>query len=425
MPIRERQAIRERPIRERAAEQPAQTQPSFLQQSFMPNPQSYGEIFGQGEKTFQEGQRLQAQGNTLGAFAKSATSAAQNVMSPLAAADKALMDSGDPLATSVGIGLRAANIPVGLFSKAVGYGVDKLAGAFGANEPTKQALSQTGETYAPFALPIIGKKVGVPAAEFVGKKMGETANALEAKAIRPPFNPKKGLEVFDRQTKTALEYNFGPNRKSYERLSFGLEKLDNEAQSVASKSTATVDLKRMNDVIDNELAGLKNSALEPEVSSALEDIRSRVMGVANKYPMGNVPVSAAIELKRSLQKMASGKYDEVGAPKIEAAKIVAYELLDDITKQEPSLKNNGIKQRDLIELQGVLGRRVAQIQERPVISWRNARALGLGIGVGAGTGNPLLGFGAGLTEMAVDNPMVQHRTAVFLNRLSGGRKVKP
>jgi hypothetical protein len=273
----------------------------------------------------------------------------------------------------------------------------------------------------------MGAKGVVGAPEFLKNKAGTVADVLEKKAIQPPFDPKKGIQVFDRPAKTNLEFDFAPNRKGYNQLSSGLDKLDGEAKSVGSTSTATVDLKRLDQVIDTEIAGLKNSARATEVTAALEDLRDRVNEVAFQYPMGNAPVSAAIELKRSLQDIASGKYDEVATPKAEGAKILAHELLDDIIQQEPALKENGLKQQKLIELQGVLGRRVANLEKTPrgFVSWKNTRALGIGFGVGASTGNPILGFGAGALEAASENPVIQHRTAVFLNRLSGGRKVKP
>jgi hypothetical protein len=349
-------------------------------------------------------------------------------MSPISAAAK----SENPILRFVGEGLEGvASLPYDAYlglNKLVNKGVRALGIdpnlGLNPNNPNVRAINDLGGDIGTILATggmIRGGRGAANIPKNVSRGLRSTARLVEIKAITPPFSAKKGLEVFERPVETAINFNLAPNKKSWNKLSENLESLEKSSLNIAKNSGAVIDLKRMNDVIDAKLGKLKNNPQAPEITAGLEDIRSRINNIASKYPNSVVPLSAAIELKRGLQKIAKGKYDETGIPKAEAAKLTAYELLNDIVEAEPNLRQIGQQQQRLIELGDVLERKIAQHEKRPPVTWADVRATAIGSGVGFAT-NPFAGLVIGGALELSTRPNALHRIAIGLDRLGGGRK---
>jgi len=345
-----------------------------------------------------------------------------------------------------GIGSTASNVFWDIPKKAIGqlggsYGIsDKTFGLDNPSQNVKdinESANRLGQMVAPMvASPLVGRGAGVlkEGAKDIGVVAGSSMQKLgknfEKKAITTPFEAKQGLEVFDREINSALEGNYAPTRSGIQKLQKDLSKLNDQSKAISERSAKqgnTIDFKETKKLLDEEIAKAdQSSAYYDETVTAVKDASDRLNRIAEKYPDGQVPINIANELKSSFQNLANGKYDQSLAPSqthIDMYKKVGRKLLDQIVQQEPALRKIGLQQRNLIELEPVLGRKIASQEKNPIINWQNLRKMGVATGVGAVTGNPFLGaitFGA---EQALSNPTMLHYQGVALDRL--GTKLNP
>jgi hypothetical protein len=391
--------------------------------------------------------------NPLAAGANIVNQAAQEALRPFAVADQFLRtnETINPPAFPAG---RAASNILGAIPRAIagegnyipGVGTipslwDMGKAGFNAilpeapqtreTEEISRAFDVMGRNVAMVAAPQVGAKVKRTFRPFVADKIGRVSRLAETKAITPPFDKKKGLETFDRPVKTATEGNYAPSRKGIEKLQNEKKILRNQSKSISQRSAKqgnTIDFKETNKIFEEELAKAdKSSAFYEETKAAVADAKSRLDRIANKYPDGQVPIDVANELKSSFQDLATGKYDQAVAPSqihIDMYKKTGHQLLSQIVQQEPALRKIGLKERDLIELEPILGRKIATQENAQVINWQNLRKLGLAGAVGAAT-NPAAGVAMFLGEGAVTNPKALHVQAVALDRLKTSIYNKP
>jgi hypothetical protein len=296
-------------------------------------------------------------------------------------------------------------------------------------QQTSEALSSAGKTALSYAVPSVVKGLapGVGRAyESVGTKLENLSKSAEMKSIKPTFTPKKGLEPMERQVATATEGNYAPTEKGLAKLVANKERLLSQSQGEIARAKAneiTINANQTKTVLDQKLARAKNRADYQEIKSAVEDAKARIDQVASQYSNGEIPFDAAWELKSSFQNMVADKYDQFAGTQKEAYKIAGNILLKDLTAKAPNLRNLGIKERNLIELEGTLTRKVAQSQKENIIDWRKAQGMGLAVGAGAIAGSPLLGAGVLGAEYALTNPRALHWEAVGLDRLA--RRINP
>lgn len=291
---------------------------------------------------------------------------------------------------------------------------------------TNQALEETGRGLSQMAgygaLPKV--KAGV---ESVGRGIQNVARKSETKAITPPFDAKKGLEVFDRPVATALEDNYAPSRSGIAKLVNDKKVLNNKMKSVANESAqrgTTIDLNDTISFLNDQITKAdRASAYYDETVAAVNDAQGRITRILQKYPNGKVPIDVAVELKSSFGKLASPKFDESVAPsqiKIDTYKQTFGKLLEQVINEEPKLRKMGLKERDLIDLEPVLGRKIAQVEKTPYINWQNLRKLGLAGAVGAASGEPLAGFAMFGAEQALSNPRTLHAMSMAADRTGRG-----
>lgn len=222
---------------------------------------------------------------------------------------------------------------------------------------------------------------------------------IEKMASKPPFNPSKGIEVADRLAETNIRENLNTSRRGLDKSQNILNVLDQSSKGLrdaATKSGKSVDFESLKEALNNSKNNFANDADFSEKSAAIDDIVSRAEILAKRYPDSRVPLDVAWNFKKSLQNMVGKKYDEIGGYKAEAAKNTAHFLLDDMISQVPELRDTGLRQRDLIETQTNLARRVNQAESANIVSGRTVRALATG---------------------GLDTPTAKHYVAVALDRL--------
>lgn len=302
------------------------------------------------------------------------------------------------------------------------------------SDKTGSEISQAGDVMnkniAMFTMPQVAGKVVPNMMKAAGEGMQKLGQKFEAKAIVPPFNPKKGLEIFDRETNTALQGNYAPTRAGIQKLQNDLGVLNRKSQAISERSAQqgnTIDFKETNKMLDNEIANAdKSSAFYDETVAAVNDAKARLNRIGDKYPDGQVPINIANKLKSSFQDLANGKYDQSLTPSqvnIDMYKKTGGKLLDQIIQQEPALRQIGLQQRNLIELQPVLGRKIAAQDKTGVVNWQNLRKLGVASAAGLATGEPLIGVATFAAEQALSKPGLLHQEAVGLDRL--GKMITP
>ena len=123
------------------------------------------------------------------------------------------------------------------------------------------------------------------------------------------------------------------------------------------------------------------------------------------------------KLTHRFQKMGK-KYDQYAGTQMEVYKKVGNNLLEDIVKKRPELKELGLKERDLIELKTTIERRVAELSKKNPLTLQKATGLGLAAGGGVITGSPLVGAGILGAEYALTNPKALHYQAQALAKLA-------
>jgi hypothetical protein len=244
---------------------------------------------------------------------------------------------------------------------------------------------------------------------------------IESASEQVPFSKRKGLTQVDRVANTGVKEDLSPSRGGIDKLQTTLDILNEQSKSrVVSKE-------RMGEKTDLSVAKVegwaqemrdktKNSAYKAEISTAIDEAVVRIREVADQYEGALVPPTAAWELKRSFQEMASKIYDQAAQPsevKKSTHKAFAAKLLADITQGDPQLRQIGLKQRDLIEFSEVQQKRVAQLERQQPATWRTmADALLLAGGM-LHPGSTVIGA----ADFIQRNPFVQHKTAVALDRL--------
>ncbi|MFA7520592.1 hypothetical protein [Shewanella sp.] len=318
--------------------------------------------------------------------------------------------------------LAGRGIQKGLDYVGVPKNVQNLGMSPGNAQEASQAVGDLTKTGLSYTTP----KIISSAAKNLptGEIFRTTAKKLGTKSITPPFDPKKGLETFDRPVQTSLEGNYPPSRKGVAKLQEDLKTTHNQAKSIASnlaKKGQKIDFKETNKLLDEQISNAdRASAYYDETVAAVEDARARLNRVAEKYTGGQVPLDVAYELKSSFEKLANGKYDQSVAPSqvhIDLYKKVGGKLLDQITQDVPQLRKLGLKQRDLIELEPILGRKISASEKAGIINWQNMRKAGIAGVAGAASGSPALGlltFGA---EEMLSNPRAVHSLAMLSQRM--------
>lgn len=320
---------------------------------------------------------------------------------------------------------------LGMFSNLIDTGL-KAAGM--SDKARNLGLSPQASQAGQEALTNIASTLAAPAiakgAESIPQAIGATAravipenlqNRLEGAAQKPPYNPKKGIQQYDRQIQTTIREDLPPTRGGIKSVGNILDGLDHTAkplQANAAKAGVTEDFSPngYQQFLENSKEQYKNDADFPEKAAAIDEMKSRVARLAEQYPNGQVPFDKAWQFKSSLQDMAQGKYDQDAGYKLEAAKTAAHGLLDDMISKVPELREIGLRQRDLIEAQSMIARRVAAKESSKIVNVRNLKVAGAAATGGLIGGVPGAAIGGAL-DAAIESPYLQHKAAVALDRL--------
>lgn len=313
----------------------------------------------------------------------------------------------------------------GLIDKALkGIGVSDKVRNIGlspeANQAGSEALTNIAST---LAAPMVEK--GAMASPQIAGAIARRVipeslpRRLEGAASKPPYNPAKGIQQFDRQIQTVIREDLPPTRNGLKSVGGILDGLDHTAKPLRANATRAGVTENFNDFgqyLEQAKEQYKNDADFPEKSAALDEMKARVARLAEQYPNGEVPLDKAWQFKSTLQDMVGKKYDEVAGYSREAAKTAAHGLLDDMLTKVPELRDIGLRQRDLIEAQDMIARRVAAREGSKIVNVRNLKVAGAAA-TGAVVGGIPGGVVGGALDAAIESPYVQHKTAVALDRL--------
>lgn len=197
-------------------------------------------------------------------------------------------------------------------------------------------------------------------------------NMLERSAVKPSTSSRFTYDQTKDIVNTIKRENLAPTDFGIEKTKGLINDLNLSSQGLRdnlTKSGVTVDFNGLKTFLEDSKGRYKNSAVAKENIQAIDDMIGRVDAMANKYRAGQVPLNDAWEFKRSLQEEAAKAYGDK-APTIneEVARNSASAILNDIVAKAPELREIGFKQRDLINVQGVLEHRVRQLGNQDMLS---------------------------------------------------------
>ena len=292
----------------------------------------------------------------------------------------------------------------------------------------------------------IGAQVAAVPAARTGARMigGRIARALpkelptniETRAIKQKIPTSGDTQVFKRTAETAVKEDYAPTDRGLKKLDTDLERYNAESKNIAdigSQQGKTIAVRPIYDKLNKLVDDAKNSANKPEVMAAVNFVKSRIGKVSKQYK-GNIPLSAAQELKTSLYDMIGKGFEKKNAQgtgisgyEKDVIKSASQAVLDGMIKAEPALREIGLKQRDLIKLRESLAPRVMGMAKSDLMSWGTTRKAGFALGAGAAF-NPAVGMGVLAGEMAATSPTFLHALAVMIDRgkkMSAISKGKP
>ena len=287
------------------------------------------------------------------------------------------------------------------------------------------------------------------ALKLAGKTAGAIASAgplenlpmrLESASLRQPRTAGETLEAFQRPARTAIEENIQTSYKGLAKVGQLLDDVDNAYKSGLTKLSQQgkfVNYRRPLALIRQLRKQYAGAPLEKEITSLLDEAQGRFKGRLKQYPDGKVPVDVAYSDYTQFRDLVRGKFDQVAPFKQEMYKYVARSIIDGIRANDPELAKVGMKERDLLDLEGALQRRLETMDKQRLIPtgwlWRilfRTTAFGATGGflygkAGAETAGALAAGEAGI-ELALDDPRVQHTLAVAIDRLQKmGGQPKP
>lgn len=302
-------------------------------------------------------------------------------------------------------GVDVMNYPFKLLGKG-GEFAGGIANTLTGN-PSWGTLVEGGVNLAPM---FFGSKGGKEIAAKVIEKVPRVGEFLAEKGYLSALKPGK---KFTREEQIAMAQQ---GLEHWDVVKGNIDKLKNQV----TESTASID------TIINQGTTQGGTIAKAPLLNALQKVRDqwpnwsaddtfiRMVDDIESRP-GRIPISEAQILKRQL----NHAFDRQSSTLlIQGERALRHSILDQQISQYPALKDLGLNEKAMINLEGAIENRIKGMSAKDLISVGTMMKTGLGMGAFAKFGHAPEVALAYLTALAIDHPTVKSALSIALNQAS-------